>query len=371
MKTKFIWLLLLSSSAYAATKTPGYILEDIYVENVYEHKCPEFEGIEFEKHEPVEEKKEIAYKIKPGDSFDIEMYVNSGTKAKATVSNMGTISYLFINDLYVAGMTVEEMRAALQTRLGVYYNETELMLTMTESQGSYFTVIGEVNSPGTRPLIGRVTAIDALAIAGGIKQWEFRELLEDLGDLDKTFLARNGEYVPVDFSRLVQGGDLREDIVLKDGDYIFVPAKEPYDIYVLGEVNRPGVIEYPDSMSLAEALSESGGLNYKSSSRVLVIRGSLCHPKQFLIDINRIIKGCAPNFWLRPGDIVYVPPRHLIAVEEIVKIGVRAFAASFASYAGQRWFERLVPASIGVIGNNGGNVINVNPVAPAVPVSGP
>ena len=63
----------------------------------------------------------------------------------------------------------------------------------------------------------------------------------ELADLERSFLVRNGQRVPVDFERLFERGDLSQNIPLQPDDYLYFALASANEIYVLGEVMMPGV----------------------------------------------------------------------------------------------------------------------------------
>lgn len=181
----------------------------------------------------------------------------------------------------------------------------------------------------------------ALCSAGGFRSGAFRGQTVDLADLNHAFLTRKGDYIPIDFERMVIDGDLSQDISLDSGDYIYVPSGLNKEIFVLGEVNTPTAIAYLRTMSIVEALAEARCYSDRASSRIIVIRGSLVNPIQFRVDIRRILWGFEPNFMLQPGDIVYVPAMRFTSLKEVLRAGVRAFVHSVANYGGQQFFKEV------------------------------
>lgn len=313
------------------------------------------------------------YHLRIGDSLVISIYGEPNSTRAVNVDPTGCISYLFVNALQVRGKTIGEARIALQKKLDNYYKTPLVSITLTNFAGIYYSILGEVRQPGRYRIKGQSTLLSAIAQAVGFKTQEYRFETYDQADLKRSFLARNNEYYPVDFERLIKRGDTAQDVVLEGGDYIYIAPSYLDRIFVLGEVRRPVFIQYLHTISLAEAIAEAGGLNFRASSRVAVLRGSLCSPTQYLIDINRILKGYACDFTLEPGDIVYVPAFRFNTMKEIVKSAIRTFVGTVASVAGTRAFIAVTPAADDVdliqpipIINPGGNVFTpVNTFTPS------
>ncbi|MFQ5729306.1 MAG: polysaccharide biosynthesis/export family protein [Waddliaceae bacterium] len=287
------------------------------------------------------------YRLKIGDTMLISVYGEKDTEREVVVDPRGMLSYLFVDSIPASGKTLAEIRELLQEQLRKYYRFVTLSITPIKFNAEFFTIVGEVNRPGKKPIVGRPTLLSAICQAGGFTTLDFRDQLMDLCQLDKAFLVRNGDYVPIDFVRLVRHGDLSQDVPLEAGDYIFIPNLKMKQVFVLGEVLSTVAIDYLNTMSLVEAIAEAGDVTEYASSRVVVLRGSLACPARYLVDYPRIVKGCAPDFPLQPGDIVYVPQRRLTRLREIVREAVRIFVDTAAYVSGSEAFIRTHPHARG------------------------
>lgn len=167
-------------------------------------------------------------------------------------------------------------------------------------------VLGEVDRPARYKVERQTTLLDALAVAGGVNR--------ETAVLDLAYLARGGRIVPVNFKRLIDAGDLDQNILLEDRDVIYIPSSQQNKIYVMGEVNRPQVVRYTDTMDILEAISEAGGFPTTANrQQVVVVRGGLHDPRVYAVNVLKMMKGQArERFILDRFDIVYVP-RTLIA----------------------------------------------------------
>ena len=156
----------------------------------------------------------------------------------------------------------------------------------------------------------------------------------ELADLQRSFLVRNGERVPVDFERLFQRGDLSQNIPLQPDDYLYFALASANEIYVLGEVMSPGVQVFAANPSAISAITFGGGFTMRSfKSRVLVVRGSLDHPQTFVVDTAAILAGKSPDFKLQPRDIVYVSRNPWVVAGEMLDTAAKAFVQAFTVQA--------------------------------------
>lgn len=311
----------------------GYKEMDVDIKEVWEN--------------PYASKPSEKYRLQIGDQLFISLYgaEDVETARTVTVEPTGNITYLFVNGVRALGRTIDELRKDLETKIQEMYPNALVAMSATQITGNRYTIIGEINEPGTKQIAGNMTVLKAIGQAGGFPINDFRGKIVDFADLDHAFLARNGEYLPIDFTKLVKKGKLEEDVSLENGDYIYIPSVMAKEIYVLGEVAARSVYPYLHTATLAEVLAWSGGLTERAGSRIVVIRGSLNCPKSFFIDYCRMKRGCCPDFVLKPGDIVYVPCQKFWTVKQILKEALRTFVGAVAITAGVRAFESIEPAA--------------------------
>jgi polysaccharide biosynthesis/export protein len=291
------------------------------------------------------------YRLHIGDALLISVYGEAETRREVVVDPSGSISYLIVNSYTVIGKTINEVRLGLEEKLKRLYKHALVVVSAIHFAEEYYNIVGEVRRPGKFPIRGDSTLLSAICESSGFNLGPFRDTTINLEDLDHSFIARRGEYLPVDFTRLIEQGDLTQDIPLKAGDYIYIASANAKQIFVLGEVSIPTTLNYwREKITLAQAVAQAGGTTLVASSRVAVIRGSLACPVHFLIDFNRIQKGYACDFVLEAGDIVYVPPRNFTFLREIIKAGIATFVSTAASVAGFQLFISTTPAA-GLLGS--------------------
>lgn len=110
-------------------------------------------------------------------------------------------------------------------------------------------------------------------------------------------------------------GEIRErlaDGYLRDPQVsVLVKESKSRKIDVFGQVRRPGSMPFRDGMTITEAVSSAGGFTgmAKRNSVRVTRRGEDDREDKFVLPVENIGKGSAPNFYLRPGDVIYVPER--------------------------------------------------------------
>lgn len=123
------------------------------------------------------------------------------------------------------------------------------------------TISGEVNKPGTYVLESKnETLFDLILKAGGSTSEAF---------LFGTHYNRGGKKLVVDVEALFLKGDEDENVILQNGDKIFIPRK-PNTVVVDGEVNNPGLYRYIDGLSVKDYVENAGGVT--DSANYIVYR---------------------------------------------------------------------------------------------------
>lgn len=103
---------------------------------------------------------------------------------------------------------------------------------------------------------------------------------------------------------------------------VTVKSVRSQKIFVLGEVNRPGVFPLDGPVRAVEAIARSGGFNQDAQTKsVLLIRGDLSRPELYTLALDRTLFRGAPgeNVRLQPGDIIYVPATTVADMERFAK----------------------------------------------------
>ena len=129
--------------------------------------------------------------------------------------------------------------------------------------------------------------------------------------------------------RSFQQGDLSQNVALEPGDYLYIGAASANEIYVLGQVGDPGVLQFASKPTVISAIVGRGGFSGKAyKSRVLVVRGSLSNPQTFVVDAAAILAGQAPDFKLEQKDIVFVSANPWLKAADVLDTAARAFIQS-------------------------------------------
>jgi polysaccharide export outer membrane protein len=147
----------------------------------------------------------------------------------------GRISFDLIGELEVQGKTVDEVRGEVTARMKEFIVHPDVTVILSQSNSRLYFMFGEVRRPGSYPLIGHVSAVQALASAGGPTRFS---------NLDAARLVRPTEgqslSYAVDFEEITERGDATTNYELQPGDIVYVPPNVFARIgYALGVVLFP------------------------------------------------------------------------------------------------------------------------------------
>src|SRR5260370_40954428 len=113
---------------------------------------------------------EERYRLQPGDVIEVQFRYSPEFNQTVTVQPDGYISLEIGGDLKVAGLTVEDTRRMILRKAGARLQDPRATVLLKEFQNPYFVGAREVTQPGKIEMRERVTAIQAIMIAGGMKE---------------------------------------------------------------------------------------------------------------------------------------------------------------------------------------------------------
>lgn len=273
------------------------------------------------------------YELGPGDVINFSLFGRPELDRPGfRIAPDGTVSYLQAQNINVAGLTIDEARLAMEKGLAAHFRSPRVIITPQEIGSKRFTILGKVINKGVVTLERPITLVEAIANAGGIETGLFERNTIELADLDRSFVSRKGQQLPIDFRKLLNEGDMKLNINIEPNDFIFIASTITNDYYVLGAVVNPGVQGLTPDATVVSAISRRGGLTDRAwTDCVLVVRGSFTKPETFVVKLKDVLAAKENDFKLQPKDIVFVSERPWVVAEDILKLALSAFATSAAS----------------------------------------
>jgi polysaccharide export outer membrane protein len=245
------------------------------------------------------------YLLGPEDTVEISVFRYDELKMETTISPMGKISYYLINDIQAAGLTQFQLRDKIKEELTKFIKDPEVVVRITEYRSHKVFVLGQIINPGVFHMRNDFTLVEAISAAGGIAADAY---------LGGAYVVRDGEILLVNFQKLIEKGNMGENIPLMSNDLIYIPDSKEQRVFVIGEVNRQSAIPIGNGLTLLEAIAEAGGFTHDADQEaILMMRGNLSEPQ--LMSINAKRMGLTTNIPLRRGDMIYVASSAFANVE--------------------------------------------------------
>ncbi len=300
------------------------------------------------------------YLLGPGDRLNIKVFGSEEFSGVQLVLPDGTVNMPLIGAVPAVNQTVPELSALLERRLSAYVKKPRVAVRVEAFRPLRIAVSGEVLQPGPRQIQSLLTTgstpnqtastlptlTSALAAAGGVSNQA------DVSQIRVSRRTSEGQVVEkrVDLWQTLEQGRTEEDILLKDGDAIFVPKVSPGStidsrllarttlapgkirVRIFGEVNKAGTQELDARATVVDAVASAGGLtNFAAPDAVEVASlepdGRVTNRT---INVNAAIAGdAAQNLQLRDQDAVIV--RRSVGGEMLNALNV--FAAPISTVA--------------------------------------
>jgi len=159
------------------------------------------------------------YTIGPDDVLQVRVWREPDVSVDSmVVRGDGKISVPLVGEVYATGLTTSELENVLTTKFKRYINNPVVTVIAREIRSRRIYLIGGVGQPGSMPMVSGMTALDAIAEAGG---------LSDYAKAKKIFILRETPQgrvqIPFNYVDVLKGKDPGGDIPLEAGDRIVVP----------------------------------------------------------------------------------------------------------------------------------------------------
>lgn len=314
---------------------------------------------------------DATYRLGTGDVIAIAVFGAEEYSAEAIVLQDGAINLPRVGQVLVQGLTLRETEAAIATRYGLYLRQPIVSVSPVNLRPVRIAISGEVNRPGSYTVQRASdtknpnafdsrfpTLTEAISQAGGITA---------RANIGEVALRRPVGYNQVQTSRynlweLIQSGDLGKDIVLQGGDEIFIPtatatsaqeandlaranfAPDSINVFVAGEVTRPGPLQVALNTSLNEVLLNAGGFDRRraNSRTVDLIRlapDGTAIKQQVAVDFTQAV-GSENNPILSDRDVIVVDRSGLAVFGDTTSTLLNPFTQIINSIFGfRRFFE--------------------------------
>jgi polysaccharide export outer membrane protein len=156
------------------------------------------------------------YRLVNGDKLRVEVYKDPQLSQSLQIRPDGKITLPLVGDVPAAGRTSSELRDSIAASLKEYMGNPVVTVIVVETMPQTIYVMGEVQSPGPQSVRGEISILQAIATAGGFKDFAKKKSIKILrpGPKGTTTLSFN-------YNDAVKGD--AKVINLQPGDTVIVP----------------------------------------------------------------------------------------------------------------------------------------------------
>jgi polysaccharide export outer membrane protein len=242
--------------------------------------------------------------IGPRDVLDIRVFQDPSLNTKTTVTDDGKISFGYVGKLDVSGLTPMQLEQKIKAELEKkYFQKADVTVLVAEAGNRPISVVGAVMHPGRINSTGNLSLLQALTQAGGLAT----------GYGKTVYVLRsspNGlsDQIAIDVDDLMVNGNPDLNLPLRPNDVVNVPLESTISIYLLGEVMKPGKVQFRRSQSptLLQAIADAGGPTDRAASKCIIKRKVNGKETNIVVDFKRIMNGKAQDVPLQEDDTIYV-----------------------------------------------------------------
>jgi len=166
----------------------------------------------------VEKPHDDSFVIGNDDVLAINVWKEPDISRSIPVRSDGKISLPLVGEVQAAGLTPLKLEKDIAERLKSYISEPEVTVIVQQVNSQKFNILGQVSRPGSYVIANSPTVLDAIALAGGFR---------DFAKKKSIYVLRHGAggevRLPFNYKEVSQGKNMAQNIKLQPGDIIIVP----------------------------------------------------------------------------------------------------------------------------------------------------
>lgn len=159
------------------------------------------------------------YKIGVDDVLTVNVWHEPDLSRNITVRPDGKISLPLVGDIQASGKTPPQLQGELRSALAQFIKDPELTVIVAEIRSRRVNVIGQVFHPGTFAITQQMGVLDAIAEAGGLKEFAKQKEIYVLRETSAGKRTR----LSYDYRDVLKGKNNAQDILLQTNDTVVVP----------------------------------------------------------------------------------------------------------------------------------------------------
>jgi polysaccharide biosynthesis/export protein len=153
------------------------------------------------------------------DLLSINVWKEPDISRSIPVRSDGKISLPLVGELQASGQTPQQLELQIASKLKNYIAEPEVTVIVQQINSQKFNILGQVNKPGSYPVTNSLTALDAIAIAGGFRDFARQKSIYIIRQIPGGGQTR----LNFNYKDVVKGKNIEQNVKLQARDTIVVP----------------------------------------------------------------------------------------------------------------------------------------------------
>ena len=301
------------------------------------------------------------YTLGPGDRLSVDIFNVPEYSGEFLVLSDGTINLPLVGSLRVQGQTIAQASERISVVMERYLRNPIVTLGLLNARPLKIGIAGEVYSPGVYSLslnnneeVSVPTVTGVIDLAGGVTQ------AADIRRIQVRRPRANSQgadqIITVDLWKLLQTADLNQDILLRDGDSLFIPTATdvnlqensllasasfsgaevgPVKVAVVGEVKRPGPYilnnnSQDNDVTITSAIQLAGGITEQADIRTIQVRRLTKSGSEQSIDVDlwKLLQegDLRQDLPLQEGDTIVIGQAAELSPNEATELASTSFS---------------------------------------------
>jgi polysaccharide biosynthesis/export protein len=154
------------------------------------------------------------FKVGPQDVLKIIVWREQDFTGLYTVHSDGKITLPLVGDVQAGGLTAEQIQDKVTAALSKLIQKPNVTVTVQQILSQKYYMDGEIGRPGEYQLSAPTTILEAISIAGGLR---------DFANGKKIYVLRGDQRIHFNYKEVIKGKNLEQNIQLPPGDHVIVP----------------------------------------------------------------------------------------------------------------------------------------------------
>jgi len=223
---------------------------------------------------------------------------------------------------------LNQAKSKITKALKKYIIKPEVTVQITNFGGFRYYLLGQFVSPGKKVVDAPLDLMKVLSLGKGVKYKS--------ANLRKSYVVRNNKKLPINLYRLLEDGDLSQNIILKNSDTIFIPSNANQLVYFVSDLSaRSTTVRFRnDKLNILEAFSYLNITSEQSAELSLetvhILRTEADRMQYITLNLRKIFKGEAYPISLEPGDIIYISSTRAGHLNKFLKLIISSYQTLFS-----------------------------------------